>query len=149
MLSAIAAMLLAGQSAPASIDDAAWLAGRWVGEGLGGQVEEVWSPPQGGQMVGHFSLAKNGAIVFYEIELIDVQANGLRMRVKHFNPDFTGWEEKGAWHSFEPVGADAQELRFTGLTLRHEGDTMRISILIRERGATAPVERILTLRRVP
>ncbi|RYY34034.1 MAG: hypothetical protein EOP59_16885, partial [Sphingomonadales bacterium] len=51
----------------ATIADAAWLAGRWVGEGLGGQVEESWSPAMGGQMAGHFTLVQDGKPVFYEL----------------------------------------------------------------------------------
>ena len=38
MLSALLAF------AAANIADASWLAGRWVGEGLGGRVEETWAP---------------------------------------------------------------------------------------------------------
>src|SRR5688572_27278838 len=79
----------------ATIEDAAWLAGRWVGEGFGGQMEETWAPPVGGQMVGHFRYWRDGQPQIYEIMLMDVVEGGVRLRVKHFNPDFTGWEERG------------------------------------------------------
>ncbi len=36
-----------GRSEPASIEDVAWLAGNWKGEGFGGIVEEAWAPPLG------------------------------------------------------------------------------------------------------
>ena len=46
-----AACAAQAQTTPAvTIDDAAWLAGRWVGEGFGGQMEETWSPPVGWSM---------------------------------------------------------------------------------------------------
>lgn len=145
----------AAQPAPAatvkpgvSIEAASWLAGRWVGEGLGGQVEEMWSPPQNGQMVGHFSLVVNGKLMFYEMLLIDVTADGLRMRVKHFNRDFTAWEDKGGWHSFEPVSATSGDLRFKGLSLHLEGQTMVATIQLRSSEGVVE-DKILRLERAP
>ena len=41
-----------------SIDDFAWLAGHWRGEGLGGVCEEVWSQPLAGTMMGSCRLAE-------------------------------------------------------------------------------------------
>jgi hypothetical protein len=106
----------------AGIEAAAWLAGRWVGEGLGGQVEETWAPAVDGRMVGHFQLVRDGAVAFYELMLIDEVEGGLRLRVKHFEPDFVGWEEKDGWHAFEPKGATEDALAFNGLTLRRTGE---------------------------
>ena len=134
---------------PGLIGQAEWLAGRWVGEGLGGIVEEVWSPPRGGQMVGHFALFRDGAPVFYELLLIDEQPDGLRMRVKHFNPDFTGWEERGGWHSFEPVAAAPGSLVFRGLALRLHDGQLLITLTMRDRGTGAVSDRLLRLRRAP
>ena len=53
-----------GVAAPAAdIADLAWLAGHWVGEGLGGRATEVYSAPAGGQIVGHFgSQDKDGSV---------------------------------------------------------------------------------------
>lgn len=73
----------------ATIADAAWIAGRWVGAGLGGQIEETWAPAAGGQMVGHFQLVKDGKPALYELMMLDAAPTGLRLRVKHFNADFT------------------------------------------------------------
>ena len=115
----------------ARIDDASWLAGRWVGDALGGQVEEVWSPAAGGQMAGHFQLIKNGKPEFYELMLIDVQAKGLRLRVKHFNANFTAWEDKSDWHSFEPVSALPNLLKFDGLTIAGDGNRMTSTVTIK------------------
>jgi hypothetical protein len=115
----------------ASISDMTWLAGRWVGDGLGGRLEEVWSPPAGAHMVGHFRLEQNGAPTLYEIMLLDEFEGGLRMRVKHFNPTFIGWEEKEAWHTFPFVSAAAGVLILDGFELRRVGVdrlTMRLSI---------------------
>ena len=154
---AIAAALLAAACAaqaqtatppPAAIEDAAWLAGRWVGEGFGGQMEETWAPPVGGQMVGHFRHWRDGQPQFYEIMLLDIAAGGVRMRVKHFNPDFTGWEERSDWHAFEPVSAAPDALAFNGLEIRREGDN-RIVMRIRLRRGDVVEEEILRFERAP
>jgi hypothetical protein len=138
----------AAQTGSTGIERAAWLAGRWVGEGLGGDIEETWAPPAGGQMVGHFRLMRNGAPAFYEIMLMDVVDGGVRMRVKHFNPDFVGWEERDGWHAFDPVAATPEALEFRGLTLRRvEPDVLEISLTIRYPDGVR--EERLTMRRAP
>ena len=131
-----------------NIGDASWLAGRWVGEGLGGQIEETWAPAAGGQMVGHFQLVKDGKPQFYEIMLLDAQAGGLRLRVKHFNPDFTAWEDKAVWHSFEPVSVAPDKLRFKGLSFDRDGNELTIGVTLREKDGTV-TEHPIRLRRAP
>lgn len=132
----------------ATIEDAAWLAGRWVGEGFGGQMEESWTPPVGGQMVGHFRYWRDGQPQFYEFLMLDIVDGGLRLRVKHFNPDMVGWEEKDGWHSFEPVSVSADTLTFDGLIIRRETpDRMVMTIRIR-RGDTVS-EDLLRFERAP
>jgi hypothetical protein len=131
-----------------SIEDASWLAGRWVGEGLGGELEETWAPPVGGQMVGHFRLMRDGQPVFYEIMLMDVVEGGVRMRVKHFNPDFVGWEEKDAWVTFEPSRVSADALAFNGLIIRRTApDAIEMRLMLRRSDGVH--EEILTMRRAP
>lgn len=141
-------------SAPATrpaarIEDAAWLAGRWVGTGLGGQLEEVWSPPAGGQMVGHFRLLQDGKPVFYEFMLLDVTEGGVRMRLKHFNPDYTAWEGKDDWTTFTPVSAIRAELTFSALTIRRTGpDSLTMKLKLR-RGETVAEESLEFRRAAP
>lgn len=138
----------AGSQETATIQDAAWLTGRWVGNGLGGELEEVWSAPAGGQMVGHFRLLREGKPVFYEFILLDVADGGLRMRLKHFNPDHTAWEEKDNWTTFSPVSASANQLAFSGLRiLRHGPDA--ISMTLRLRNGDQVSEETLQFRRAP
>jgi len=84
----------------AKITDLSWLVGRWTGSGLGGQLEENWNPPLGSAMLGTFQLLENGNPKFYEICLIAEENNSLIYKVKHFNPDLTGWEEKDEYVSF-------------------------------------------------
>lgn len=82
-------------SPPARIADVAWLQGYWTGEGLGGQVEDVWLPPKAGVLLGAFRLMKaDGKPGFYELYAIEEVDDTLQFVVKHFNPDWVGWEEK-------------------------------------------------------
>ena len=146
-LFAAALLAFAAPAGAQAIGDAAWLAGRWVGEGMGGTVEETWAPAAGGQMIGHFQLARAGKPVFYEIMMLDARPGGLRLRVKHFNPDFTAWEDKAGWHSFEPVAVEPDRLRFKGLVLEREGDRLTIVISLRDKEGVTDYR--LRLRRAP
>ena len=139
--------LAAAVSSP-TIQDASWLAGRWVGEGLGGQIEESWAPAAGGQMIGHFQLIKNGKPQFYEIMLLDAQAPALRLRVKHFNADFTAWEDKGDWHSFEPVSVGPDQLRFKGLSFDRKGDDLMIVVTLKQKDGSV-ADHPIRLKRTP
>ncbi|MBY0562640.1 MAG: hypothetical protein K2P58_00540 [Hyphomonadaceae bacterium] len=149
LLAACAAQAQPQQAVPpATIEDAAWLAGRWVGEGFGGQMEEAWTPPVGGQMVGHFRYWRDGQPQFYEFLMMDVVEGGVRMRVKHFNPDMVGWEERDGWVEFEPISAGPDALVFNGLTVRRDGPD-RIVMTIRLRRGDAVEEEVLRFERAP
>jgi hypothetical protein len=108
----------------AHIGDLRWLAGKWEGEGLGGRVEEVWSAPDGGAMVGYFRLVKDGKPVFYEIMTLLEHEGSVEMRLKHVNPDMTGWEEKERYVTFRLVKHDATGAYFSGLTFRRVNDDL-------------------------
>lgn len=108
-------------SPPAKIADIAWLQGYWVGTGLGGTVEEAWSPPSAGTMVGMFRMVKDGKPSFYELASIAEQGGTLRMRIKHLDPDLSSWEDKDKSTEFALIELRDGEARFEGLTIRREG----------------------------
>lgn len=103
---------------PATIEDVAWLAGYWKGEGLGGICEEFWTGLSQDSMTGLFRLVKDGKTVFQEIFTITEQGNSLILKLKHFNPDLTGWEEKNQTIDFPLVRVAPNEAFFDGLTYR-------------------------------
>ena len=115
----------------ATLSDLAWLAGHWQGPGLGGISEEVWTAPMGGSMMGSFRLVRGDSVIFYEI-LSLVEAEGsLEMRLKHFNADLTGWEEKAEVRSFPLVRLTPTEAFFEGLTIRRlDEDHLQIQLAI-------------------
>lgn len=79
---------------PVSIEDFAFLQGYWTGTGFGGKSEEIWMPPVDGRMFGIFKQSQDGELVFTEFMEIVETADGFVVRLKHFNPDFSGWEAK-------------------------------------------------------
>jgi hypothetical protein len=109
---------LSGTSRPkATIEDIAWLAGHWKGNALGGVSEEIWSPPQAKSMMGSYRLIKNDTlIVFYEIVTITEDGQSLTLKLKHFNKDLTGWEEKNEVREFKLVKKEKNKLWFEGMT---------------------------------
>jgi hypothetical protein len=121
-------------SPPARVEDVAWLAGRWIGEGLGGCAEESLSPPVGGQMMGMFRQTKaDGALWFYEFYTIAAKGDSIAMRIKHFNPDMSGWEDKDGFAEFPLVALEEGAVYFDGLTYARDGEKgLRAAVRIGE-----------------
>ena len=115
--------LTEGEARPAAtIEDAAMLVGSWEGTAFGGRIEEVWNPPSAGTMVGMFKFFVDDEVVFYEIFLMTVEEGTLSLKVKHFSPDFTAWEEKDDYIEFRLVKIDEDALHFGGLSFYERGD---------------------------
>ncbi|WP_202389021.1 DUF6265 family protein [Pelagerythrobacter marinus] len=109
---------------PATIADAAWLVGDWAGAGIAGApAAESWLPPAGGTMVGVFVQQQHqGGLMFTEHMQIAEEEGSLVLRLKHFNPDLTGWEEKDEMVRFRLIAAEPCLLRFSALTYRCDGE---------------------------
>lgn len=117
-----------------TVEDFSWLAGHWLGEGLGGTVEEVWAPPLGGQMLGMFRLIREGKPVFEELMLITTQEGVVTLKVKHFTPEFVGWESKEEAVDFKLERLRNREAFFKGLVIRRpQDDSLEITVTIRHK----------------
>jgi len=92
----------AQETRTAMIDDFAWLSGHWRGEGFGGQVEEIWSQPLGGTMVGTFRLAKDGKVEFYEIIVLERDGDSLDIKIRMRSKDGSTRWEKLSFRSYQP-----------------------------------------------
>lgn len=123
--------LAPGQASPAAdLEDLSWLAGEWLGEGITGPAREVYSPPMGGAIAGHFVQARGEDVLFYEIMTIVQTGETLVYRLKHFNADLTGWEDRDAMQTFGFVAREGDSWFFDGLTIRRTGaDTMVGAVL--------------------
>ena len=134
-------------SEKATISDAAWLAGSWRGTGLGGFSEETWSSPEGGIMVGTYRLVKDGKPVFYEMMWMLETEGTLILRLKHFNAELTGWEEKDKSVDFKFVKKDGKRLYFSGLTFEQASKSeLNIYLVLRQRDGSLK-EEVFTMKR--
>ncbi len=112
-----------GEARPAAtLDDAGLLVGSWTGTAFGQTFEAVWNPPSAGSMVGLFKLMDGEQVSFYEILLLTVDDGTLSLKVKHFNPDFTAWEEKADYVNFRLVKIEPDALHFSGLSFYRRDD---------------------------
>jgi hypothetical protein len=128
----------------ATIADAAWLQGYWVGEGMGGVGEDNWMPPSKGVMLGTFRLSKSdGSKEFYELLGIEEFEGSLRLVVKHFNTDWVGWEEKDFSYKFRLTKLASDELVFGALAFQRTApDTFIFRITMRQKEGPPKVETI-------
>ncbi len=114
-------LTLGGESpGEADIEIMSWLAGHWQGEAFGGIGEEWWSSPREGAMMGIYR-ANSPRFNFYEILTIYEQEGSLLLRLKHFNRDLTGWEEKGETIDFPFIRAEEMRIYFNGWTFERLG----------------------------
>ena len=105
------------KSPTASIGAASMLVGEWQGEAFGQQFEETWNAPSAGTMVGMFKVYDpQKGVSFYELMIIAEEANSITLKVKHFNADFSGWEDKDEFVSMPLVAFSNDELHFDGLS---------------------------------
>jgi hypothetical protein len=135
------------QAGKGAIADLAWLEGHWIGEGLGGTLEEIWTAPAGGKMMGMFRLVKDGEPVFYEIISLGVFDGEMAMRLKHVNPDMTGWEERNDFVTFRWIGVIDGVHHFSGLAIRRDGKD-RMTMHLALKGKDVLREHVLTFKRV-
>ena len=130
LLGLLTSLLLIGNGSLAdetSIDDFAFLAG------FGGQSEEVWMPPANGPMFGIFSQYNDGELVFTEFMEITQEDGEFLLRLKHFNPDFCGWEEKTDYVTFRLESVSDNMAAFSGLSyLVNDRRELTISLRMRQ-----------------
>ena len=135
---------------PAKIAALAWMKGYWAGEGYGGEVETAMGPPKAGVMLGWFRHTKaDGKPGFYEICSIEEYEGSLRFVIKHFHPNWIGWEEKDYAHQARLTKLDKDTAVFGPMTIRRAGpNAMEMEILITAKDGQTRKE-VLKLKRRP
>ncbi len=98
--------------AGATIDQLAWMTGRWSGAEDDARLEEIWSPSDTGIMMGMFRWLNGDDPSFYEFMLLKPGRSGLELHIKHFTPSLVGWEEKDASTAFDLVWVNGREAAF-------------------------------------
>ena len=96
----------------ATVDEVSWMAGRWVGEHDADRIEEWWSEPHAGMMLGMFRWHRDGEPRFYELMSMEPDGRHLVFRIKHFAPGLVGWEEKDAAVTLDLVQVTDGEAAF-------------------------------------
>ena len=136
-----------GETAPAAtLDDARWLVGSWVGTAFGQRFEQTWSPPSAGSMLGTFKLMDGDDVSFFEILMLSVDDGTLSLKVKHFAPDFTAWEEKADFTEFRIVKLDEHELHFSGLSFYRRDDDHIDGFIVMRSGEEVREEKLVYRR---
>lgn len=137
------------QPIKASVADLSWLEGHWRGEALGGRIEETWTAPSGGSMLGMFKHVKDGRTVFYEIFAIVPDSGGVALRLKHFHADLRGWEEKNDVRRFVLLRLSPNAAQFDGMTYALQGrDTLKAIVAMRQPDGRV-LEETFVYHRVP
>jgi len=134
---------------PARASSVGWLAGDWVGQGLGGVSEEAWLLPAAGSLAGVYRGSRGGQVTFYELMTVVEAGGSLSFRLKHFAPDLRGWESPERAVEFPAVRTARSALYFDGLTYRRTADGIESWVVIGlGDGGTRP-ERFLYAPRAP
>ena len=143
---------------PSSVADLAWIAGQWQGQKGGDQLDEHWSAPGGGTMMGMFRWIKGGKILVYELLVIedsDDRARGPVLTFRHFSAGLIGWEEKDAPLRCPLAGGGPGEAAFaceggsTRLTFRRAGENGLTVLLERQQDGKAGTDEVVYSRVTP
>jgi hypothetical protein len=140
-----------GKTAPAAtIAEAQWLVGAWSGSGINGaEAHESWLAASGDTMVGTFvQETAEGTIMFTEHMYLMEQDGSLVVKLKHFNPDLTGWEEKDGMVTFRLVHAEPCALYFNALTYRCDGEGGMVVVVRMKSPKPEPQELVFRFRKV-
>lgn len=136
-----------GSMPQATLADMSWLVGVWSGPAMGGTAGEVWSPPSAGTMVGSFKLAKDGEVLFYELMLLVEEQGTLSLKVRHFDADFSAWEDKADFVNFRFIKADDDAVHFSGLSFyRVTSDELHVYVALQD-GQDVEEEKLIYIRR--
>lgn len=109
-----------------------WLEGCWEGSGFGKRVEECWMSAPDGRLTGMFQMIDDdGKQTMSEIFVLDHFEGGPAIRLKHFHPDLTGWEDQDEFIVFPLRETGPDFARFDGLTYRlDEGGRLIVELVV-------------------
>jgi len=108
---------------PATLEDAAWLEGKWVGSRESGHiVQHVILGNQVDHMPGFVRSFYEDSVLFYEISVFAKAGESISYRVKHFSYDFTGWEGQNEVINRPLLGKSENTLQFDGITFERTSE---------------------------
>ncbi|WP_422359518.1 DUF6265 family protein [Reichenbachiella sp.] len=124
-----------------TMNDLNFLRGYWVGDGFGGVSEEVWMPASLGRMNGIYKHMKDDKTTFMEFMDISIVQDTIRLRLKHYNPDMTGWEEKDKYVTFTLESIEPNKAIFKGLTYELvDPNYLKVSLKLKQKDGSVNTE---------
>ena len=136
--------LAEGEARPsATLNDAHWLVGSYTGTAFGNRFEQYWTRPSAGSMVGTFKLLDGDKLQFFELLMLSVDDGTLSLKVKHFNDDFSAWEEKEEYTNFRLVKVEDNALHFGGLSFYRRDDQLIEAYILMRNGDDVREEKLV------
>ncbi len=112
--------------ARAVLADLSWMAGRWIDDSGGRLSEEVWSAPEGDSMMGMWRYVSAGQVQIFELLTITLESDGVVLRLRHFDPDLVGREDKATPVALRLASWKPREATFEGRVVGGPG-TVRLT----------------------
>ncbi|MBL6445076.1 hypothetical protein JMN32_02075 [Fulvivirga sp. 29W222] len=120
-----------GEKPTIPIEKLEWLKGYWLGDGFGGVSEEIWTHAADNTMMGMYRHIKDGKVTFYEFMHLTPEG----MKLKHFNPDLTAWEDKEDFVIFPLLEVTEDKIIFKGMEIWKKSDNeMELSLKLNRNG---------------
>ncbi|MGD0963996.1 MAG: DUF6265 family protein [Candidatus Acidiferrales bacterium] len=94
-----------------TLSDFAWLEGKWRGVWGPRIVEQIWTAPQGGQVLGLFRVIENDKTLVIELLSLSETPDSIALRLRHFTPALLPWEQSG-FTTMKLVGLDTATAEF-------------------------------------
>jgi hypothetical protein len=124
-----------------TLEEVRFMSGHWLGSDGSSEIEEQWSEPSNGTMIGMYREMSAGKTTFYEFLAIAQEETGVVMRMKHFDANLVGWEEKDRSVVFDVASTSKDEAIIVSrdqtkpirLAYRRTSQTELTATLIRER----------------
>jgi hypothetical protein len=86
--------ILSTAASKPTLADLRFLAGAWTGAAGGTIVEEHWSTASNHTMIAMYREMEKDHTTFYEFLVLSDEDGKVVLRMKHFDKNLTGWEEK-------------------------------------------------------
>ncbi len=100
------------QAREKSLDDLVFLTGAWRG-GDDFVFEETWSAPAGGVMTAMARGHQGDQLRVLEYIVVTEETDGIVMRFKHFNADYSTWEKGDALVSLPLTSVKENDVTFS------------------------------------